>query len=134
MVSSKRLIQMARTWKTMAVSGRKRILSTTGSMVASRGHIFIYSMDGRRFMITLADLTRSLLVVLFKMSEEEFGLPTDGPITLPFDGSSMEYILSLLRHQVPMDAERAALASISSYRCMSSALVPHEHQKQQVVL
>ncbi|KAG0476114.1 hypothetical protein HPP92_012543 [Vanilla planifolia] len=134
MVSSKRLIQMARRWKKMAILGRKRILSATGSMVASRGHVFVYSMDGRRFTIPLADFSRSMLVELLRMSEEEFGLPTDGPITLPFDGSSMEYILSLLRHQVPMDVERAALVSISSCRCMASALMPHELQKQQVVI
>ncbi|KAG0476116.1 hypothetical protein HPP92_012957 [Vanilla planifolia] len=48
-------------------------------------------MDGRRFMIPLADFSRSMLVEMLRMSEEEFGLPTVGPITLPFDGSSMEF-------------------------------------------
>ncbi|KAG0477826.1 hypothetical protein HPP92_012545 [Vanilla planifolia] len=132
MVSSKWLIEMARGWKKLAVLERKRILSTAASMVASRGHVFVYSMDGQRFMMPLAYLSRSMLVEVLRILEE-FGLPTDGPITLACDGSFMEYILSLLQHQVLMDVERAALASISSCRRMASAVVTLEHQKQQAV-
>ncbi|KAG0477822.1 hypothetical protein HPP92_012541 [Vanilla planifolia] len=74
MVGSKRLSELAKKWKKMAVSGRKRIF------VASRGHVFLYTIDGWRFMIPLPYLNNELFRELFRMAEEVFGLPTDGPI------------------------------------------------------
>ncbi|KAK8948243.1 hypothetical protein KSP40_PGU015543 [Platanthera guangdongensis] len=123
MVSSKRLIEMARKWKKMAVLGRKRISSATRTVVASRGHVFVYSADKRRFKIPLAYLSSDIFGELLKMSEEEFGLPAIGPITLPFDASFLEYLLSLLKFRVPMEIERAALVSISNCRCMTPTLL-----------
>ncbi|KAK8934274.1 hypothetical protein KSP39_PZI014942 [Platanthera zijinensis] len=134
MVSSKRLIEMARKWKKMAVLGRKRISSATQTVVASRGHVFVYSADKRRFKIPLTYLSSDIFRELLKMSEEEFGLPTIGPITLPFDASFLEYLLSLLKFRVPMEIERAALVSISNCRCTAPTLLLGELHKQQVVL
>ncbi|KAK8960255.1 hypothetical protein KSP40_PGU003799 [Platanthera guangdongensis] len=134
MVSSKRLIEMARKSKKMAVLGRKRISSATRIVVASRGHVFIYSADKRRFKIPLAYLNSDIFRELLRMSEEEFGLPTIGPITLPFDASFLEYLLSLLKIPVPMEVERAALVSISNCRCMAPTLSIDEFCMQQVVL
>ncbi|KAK8948242.1 hypothetical protein KSP40_PGU015544 [Platanthera guangdongensis] len=123
--SSKRLIEMARKWKKIAVFGRKRISSGTRTVVASRGHVFVYSADNRRFIIPLTYLSSDIFRELLRMSEEEFGLPTNGPVTLPFDASFLEYLLSLLKFPIPMEVERAALISISNCRYNSrvSALV-----------
>ncbi|KAI6677517.1 hypothetical protein NL676_038313, partial [Syzygium grande] len=49
---------------------------------------------------------------LFKSSEEEFGLSRDGPITVPCDAASMEYIVSLDRRSIAKEIEKALLNSI----------------------
>lgn len=47
------------------------------------------------------------------MSEEEFGLPRDGPITLPCEAAFVEYALSLIRRHVDRDVEKALLLSLA---------------------
>ncbi|CAF1928725.1 unnamed protein product, partial [Brassica oleracea] len=51
------------------------------------------------------------------ISEEEFGLPSGGPITLPFDSVFLEYLIKLIELRMDGDTERALLMSISSARC-----------------
>ncbi|KAK8948239.1 hypothetical protein KSP40_PGU015547 [Platanthera guangdongensis] len=133
MVSSKRLIEMARKWKKMDDLRRKKISLATQIVVASRGYVFIYSADKRRFKIPLAYLSSNIFRELLRMSEE-FGLPTSGPITLPFDASFLKYLLSLLKFPVPMEIERATLVSISNCRCMAPTLPMDELRMQQIVL
>ncbi|XP_039128409.1 auxin-responsive protein SAUR36-like [Dioscorea cayenensis subsp. rotundata] len=82
------------------------------SSVAEKGHFFVYTSERKRFMVPLAYLTNNIFKELLKISEEEFGLPGDGPITLPCDAASMEYVLSLLRRGVSEEVERALLSSI----------------------
>ncbi|KAK8948238.1 hypothetical protein KSP40_PGU015548 [Platanthera guangdongensis] len=134
MVSSKRLLEMARKWKKMAILEKKRILSSTRIVVASKGHVFVYSADKRRFKIPLTYLNNDIFRELLKMSEEEFGLPANGPVTLPFDASFLEYLLSLHKFPIPMEVERAALVSISNCRCHTPTLLLGELHKKQVVL
>ncbi|KAH0463705.1 hypothetical protein IEQ34_008287 [Dendrobium chrysotoxum] len=96
MLSSKRIMEMAKKCRKVASFGRRSVLSTTNDReIASRGHIFVYSVDGQRFMIPLTYLRESIFRELFRMSEDEFGLQSDGPIMLPCDAPTMEYILSL---------------------------------------
>ena len=78
-------------------------------------------------MIPLAFLSNSIFCELFKMSEEEFGLPSDGPITLPCDSVVMNYIVSLMERGLDKDLERAVLNSITSYRCSSDAYFNQGH-------
>ncbi|KAH7692250.1 Small auxin-up RNA protein [Dioscorea alata] len=82
------------------------------SSVAEKGHFFVYTLEGKRFMVPLAYLTNTIFKELLKISEEEFGLPGDGPITLPCDAASMEYVISMLRRGVSEEMERALLSSI----------------------
>ncbi|KAM0942304.1 putative small auxin-up RNA [Dioscorea sansibarensis] len=113
MISSKILTEMVKRWqKTTALKRRRRIISSTRTNctstkttttsscsmeIARKGHIFIYTRDDKRFMIPLSYLTSSIFIQLLKMSEEEFGLPRDGPIMVPCDGVCMEIIISLVK-------------------------------------
>ena len=135
MINTKRLLQMAKKWQRVASLGRPRIISAMtdaecSTSVASRGHVFVYSADGKRFMIPITYLSSTILRELFKMSEEEFGLPSDGPITLPCDSTCMEYIISLLTYRVSTNVERAVLTTIASshYAVSSLPLLRHEQQ------
>lgn len=95
--------------------------ATSNSSLASRGHVFVYTTDGKRFMVPLAYLKNDIFRELFKMSEEVFGLPSNGPITLPCDAANMEYIVSLLRSQASRDVESA---SIARRWCTTFSLLP----------
>ncbi|KAG4209556.1 hypothetical protein ERO13_A03G207901v2 [Gossypium hirsutum] len=119
---------LARKWQKLAVIGRRRITSS----LVDKGHFVIYTIDQKRFVIPLAYLRNTIFVELLKMSEEEFGLPSDGPITLPCDSVAMNYILSLLQRSLAKHLEKAVLNSVASYRCSSNASYCHQaHTDQQ---
>ncbi|XP_072993736.1 auxin-responsive protein SAUR36-like [Typha latifolia] len=113
---------MAKKWQRMASLGRRRItmarrdvspdVDACSTSVADKGHFVVYTVDGERFMVPLMYLNSRIFEELLKMSEEEFGLPSDGPIMLPCDAVSMKYILSLLRGQVEKEVEKALLHSL----------------------
>ncbi|CAH2034318.1 unnamed protein product [Thlaspi arvense] len=71
-------------------------------------------------------MSNSVLQELLKISEEEFGLPREGPITLPFDSGFLEYLIKLIERRMDEDTEKALLMSIS---CATSYL--HCSLKQQ---
>ena len=67
----------------VAALGRTRITSTRSNdkqsaSVPSSGHLFVYSADGKRFIVPLKNMTTCITRELHKMSEEEFSLPSDG--------------------------------------------------------
>lgn len=107
MISPKKLIRMTRKWQEIAYIERKRVsylrmgdVNTTNcntSTVAERGHFVVYTRDQRRFVMPLAYLYTSIFHELFKMSEEEFGLSSKGPITLPCDAVFMNYVVLLIQ-------------------------------------
>ncbi|CAL5328848.1 hypothetical protein CsSME_00009075 [Camellia sinensis var. sinensis] len=114
---------MARTWQKIAVSiGRKTISSsrTKGTTMdtdrCNKGHFVVYSTDQMRFVIPLAYLHNTVFRELFKMSEEEFGQPRDGPIMLPCDAVFIDYILSLVRRGLAQDLEQALVFSVVGCR------------------
>ncbi|KAJ0963990.1 hypothetical protein J5N97_029112 [Dioscorea zingiberensis] len=91
---------MARKWQKVAALGR-RISSPRAdecsdfdacstSSVPEKGHFFVYSSEGKRFMVPLAYLDNDIFKELLKKSAEEFGLASNGPITLPCDAVSMD--------------------------------------------
>ncbi|KAJ3690828.1 hypothetical protein LUZ61_019992 [Rhynchospora tenuis] len=135
MLTAKKLVSMVRKWQKVAAVGKSRIVSVdtdTGytHTVARRGHIYIYTNDQKRFMVPLKYLSSSIFVELLRKSEEEYGLPSDGPIILPCDGACMECIISLIKNQVSGELEKAVLASIAGSWCM----VPSLHQRKQFVI
>ncbi|XVE93958.1 hypothetical protein REPUB_Repub01dG0239000 [Reevesia pubescens] len=108
MISTKKVIRMARKWQKKAAIGRKRIsLPRTSYMTATKkpsgvekGHFVIYTTDKRRFVIPLVYLSNSIFLELLKMSEEEFGLSSNRPIFLPCDSVFMNYIVLLIKQEV----------------------------------
>ncbi|MBA0739168.1 hypothetical protein Gogos_012460 [Gossypium gossypioides] len=118
---------MARKWQKLAAIGRR----ITSSLV-DKGHFVIYTIDQKRFVMPLAYLRNTIFVELLKMSEEEFGLPSDGTITLPCDSVAMNYILSLLQRSLAKYLEKAVLNSVASNRCSSNTSYCHQaHTDQQ---
>ncbi|XP_056169839.1 auxin-responsive protein SAUR36-like [Syzygium oleosum] len=119
MISPKKLLRMARKWQKLDATGRRRLSlpKTKGkflatSSVADKGHFVVYTTDERRFMIPLPYLCSDVFQMLFEMSEEEFGLSSDGPIIMPCDAAVMEYIVSLVQQGVAKELEKALLNSI----------------------
>nr|GMC80814.1 auxin-responsive protein SAUR68-like [Ipomoea batatas] len=129
--SSKRLIKLAKRWQKFAAIRRKRISfpslyddadSCSTSSALYKGHFTIYTADQKRFVVPLSYLENEIIRQLLSMSEEEFGLPSDGPITLPCDAVFMEYIISLLSRGLSRELESALLVSVTSHRCSSAPL------------
>ncbi|KAL8158846.1 LOW QUALITY PROTEIN: hypothetical protein V2J09_000383 [Rumex salicifolius] len=123
MISTKKLIKMAKKWQRMAAASRKKI-STERASVNYNGHFVVYTVDARRFALPLAFLESSIFRELLRMAEEEFGLAGDGP--KPCDSVLFEYALSVIQQCVGKDLEQALLLSVSQLRC--SSFDPHYEQ------
>ncbi|KAH7852263.1 hypothetical protein Vadar_022572 [Vaccinium darrowii] len=113
MISVDKLVNMARKWQQVAAIGKKRISlpKNRGHLIARKGHFVAYSTDRRRFVIPLEHLHSNLFRELLKMSEEEFGLPRDGPIILPCDAVFLEHILLHMKRGLAQDLEQALFFS-----------------------
>ncbi|CAN6464266.1 unnamed protein product [Victoria cruziana] len=143
MISTKKLVQLARKWQKMAARGRKRISfgvvpksNTRKNVVpvAEKGHFVAYASDGKRYTVPLAYLQLSIFQELLKMAEEEFGLNIDGAITFPCDSAVVDYVMSLVQRNMSRHIENALVASLSSSRCSSSLALPQSHRYQPVPL
>ncbi|MBA0756054.1 hypothetical protein Gogos_019995 [Gossypium gossypioides] len=121
MISARKLIKLARKWQKMAAIKRKRItFSTTASMV-EKGHFVVYSADEKRFMLPLEYLKNEMVMELFTLAEEEFGIPSNGHLILPFDSTFMEYTIGLIKRKASKEVEKALIMSIVNERCSSSS-------------
>ncbi|KAJ9704588.1 hypothetical protein PVL29_002921 [Vitis rotundifolia] len=144
MISAKKLIKMARNWQKMTAVRRKRIIlpRTSGEVdadscstsTAEKGHFVVYSSDESRFVVPLPYLNSNIFRELFKMSEEEFGLPSSGPITLPCDAVFIEYIISLVQQSIAKDLEKALLTAIATGCCLSTSNLCQEQGSQQLLI
>ncbi|ESW03574.1 hypothetical protein PHAVU_011G025000 [Phaseolus vulgaris] len=147
MISSKKIIQMAWKWQKEATNyQRKRILwpktqenaaKAEGCSVwtkAEKGHFVVYSMDQKRFVLPLQYLKNNIFRELFKMAEEEFGLSSNVPLTLPCEGTLIEYVITLIERNVTKDLEEAVLMFIPTSRCHSSFDHHREPTNQQHLL
>ncbi|XP_052194374.1 auxin-responsive protein SAUR68-like [Diospyros lotus] len=140
MINTKKLIKMARKWQRVAAI-RRRIISIprakgdvssgcSSPSVADRGHFVVYTADQRRFAFPIAYLNHEIIRGLLELSEEEFGLPSDGPITLPCDAAFMEYVVSLIPRRTSKEMKEALLVSIANNgRCSMSHSLLHHQQK-----
>ncbi|XP_030461342.1 auxin-responsive protein SAUR68-like [Syzygium oleosum] len=130
---------MARKWEKPAASGWKKIsqlgvnAEVNSSLATEKGHFVIYTTDGGRFTIPLQCLRSNIFQELFKMSEEEFGLSGNGPLTVPRDAASMEYIVSLVRRCIAKEIENALLNSIAFTPCSLATAVHTKCVDQQVL-
>lgn len=128
-------MKMAKKWQQRAALKRKRIsfqrssITTSSSTSVEKGCFVVYTADKFRFAFPISYLSNSIVKELLKISEEEFGLPTEGPITLPFDSTFLEYLIKMIQRQIDGDTEKALLMSISSVRCsLLCSLQPQEQQ------
>ncbi|GAB4838594.1 hypothetical protein Ancab_028140 [Ancistrocladus abbreviatus] len=130
--SSKNLIRIVRKWQKLAVQRRRTISlpkrssnlndnTCSTSTRAGKGHFSVYTVDKTRFMIPLLYLKHNILRELLQAAEEEFGMPRDGPITLPCDAIFMEYALSLIQRHAAEDLQKALLMSMANGHCSSSS-------------
>ncbi|XP_031127769.1 auxin-responsive protein SAUR68-like [Ipomoea triloba] len=133
MISSKKLIKLAKKWQKVAAIRRKRISSfpsvnddtdCCSTSAVNKGHFVVYTADQKRFVIPLSYLENEIIRQLLNMSEEEFGLPSDVPITLPCNAAFMNYIISLLSRGLSKELEDALLISFTSSRCSVASLHP----------
>lgn len=131
MIILKKLMTLARKWWKMASIGRKRISlprtskdvgSSNRSSVAEKGHFIIYIIDQRSYVVSLVYLSSNIFRELLKMSEKEFGISSDRPITLPCDAVYMDCIDSPIKHGVAKGLENAFHNSITSSLCISLLL------------
>lgn len=135
-------MKMATKWQKAAEIGRKRTLlqnsknfmnSNSSTAVADKGQFVVYTMDNRRSVIPVPYLYSDIFRELLRMSEEEFGLPRDGPIMFPCDSFFPEYVMSLLQRGLAQDKEKVKLMLvITSCRSLSSSL--HQGLRNQHVL
>ncbi|KAK1571905.1 hypothetical protein Q3G72_024707 [Acer saccharum] len=138
MINPRKLIKMARKWQKVAALRRKRISLpgfNTSVTVADKGHFVVYTTDGRRFTFPISYLINHIFQQLLKMSEEEYGLPSNGPITLPCDAIFMEYAVSLIQGCVNRNLYEAFLKSVASSRCsLSHAFYPYGQTSQKLLV
>ncbi|XP_058099810.1 auxin-responsive protein SAUR62-like [Magnolia sinica] len=124
MINPKRLVALVRKWQKLAVIGRRRISMSRTDVTAdseackkskpNKGHFIIYTADGRRFAVPLAYHNSPIFQELFKMSEDKYGLPGNGPIKIPCHAVFMDHIVSLLQRKMAEDVERALLIPAAS--------------------
>lgn len=124
MISPKKLIKMARKWQNMGAKGRN-----SKPCLPEKGHFVVYSTDRKRFTIPLEYINCNIFQELLRMSEEEFGLPSNGPLVMPCDSVVMEYIVSLAQRGAAGSLEGALLNSTSTGQ--SSLSVSCQESKSQ---
>ena len=141
------MIKMAKKWQKLT-SVRKQISlqrrngdiaytdssSSTTSSRAEKGHFVVYTIDQTRFVFPIVYLSNHIFRELFKMSEEEFGLPRDGPIMLPCDAVFMNYVVFLIKRRVTKDMEKALLMSMATSQCSRCHSLCQEESSQHVLL
>ncbi|KAL4318947.1 hypothetical protein GQ457_18G018810 [Hibiscus cannabinus] len=141
MISAKKLTKLARKWKRLAAIKRKRItFSGTGGVVdtnscstssmVEKGHFVVYSSDEKRFVLPLEYLKNEIVMELFELAEEEFGLASNEHITLPCDAALMEYVIELIRRKASKEVEKALVMSVARVHC-SSLTYPYQQETSQ---
>ncbi|KAA3482240.1 auxin-responsive protein SAUR62-like [Gossypium australe] len=141
MVSAKKLIKLARKWQKMAAIRRKRITSPSAtsdtdanscstSTAVEHGHFVVYSVDQKRFVLPLEYLKNEIVMELFNLAEEEFGLSVNKALILPCDATFMEYVIALIKRKTSKDVEKALILSVASGRCSSSYFYQQETSLQ----
>ncbi|KAK3195892.1 hypothetical protein Dsin_027202 [Dipteronia sinensis] len=89
----------------------------------------------KRFMVPMEYLSRNLLIELLRKSEEEYGLPSDGAISLPCDSTMLEYVVSLVGRRMSEELEKALFTSTATYHQLasSSSLAQGQSHHQQLI-
>ncbi|XVE67239.1 hypothetical protein DITRI_Ditri08aG0144200 [Diplodiscus trichospermus] len=100
--------------------------------MAEKGHFVVYSADEKRYVLPLEYLKNEIVMELFKLAEDEFGLPSNGHLILPCDAACMEYVIGLIKRKASKDVEKALIMSVASDRCLSSSYLYQQETSQQL--
>jgi len=83
------------------------------SSTVEKGHLVVYSNDRKRFVLPLEYFSNKIARELFKLGEDEFGLPGNRPLTLPCDSVSVKYIINMIqRHVTKVQGHRESIAHV----------------------
>ncbi|XP_057990639.1 auxin-responsive protein SAUR66-like [Hevea brasiliensis] len=145
MISPKKLIKIARKWQRRTAMRRNRISfpkistnrnakSSNTSTSTTTGNFVICTRDQKRLTVPLAYLNNNIMKELLKMSEEVYGLSSEGPIKLPFDAVFMEYVVSIIKKGLVKDIEKALLMSMEASCCSTSICLHQGHTSQQLLI
>lgn len=129
---------MARKWHKHAIEQRERRVTQKSCSVLTKaekkGHFVIYSTDKMRFVLPLVYLENNIFKQLFKLAEEEFGVCTNMPLTLPFDAKVIKYLITLVQGNAAKDLDEAVLVSLTSSTQCQAYLDIHQQQINQHLL
>ncbi|GAA0178423.1 hypothetical protein LIER_29832 [Lithospermum erythrorhizon] len=133
MISTKKLVKMAKKWQKFTATQRRRILlpkdlgnmsedrfssssPTTSSTKADHGCFAVYSSDQLRFEVPSNYLNNEIFKEL---------LPSEGPIILPVDAKLLDYIIEMIQRGISGDIQKALIMSVAITRCS----LPSMHQE-----
>ncbi|XP_059070513.1 indole-3-acetic acid-induced protein ARG7-like [Cryptomeria japonica] len=67
------------------------------------GYVAVYAgSNHKRFVIRISHLNHSLFRALLEKAKDEYGFDTNRPLTLPCDGDTLHYLITLPRSQKDM--------------------------------
>ncbi|KAJ6954012.1 hypothetical protein NC652_005672 [Populus alba x Populus x berolinensis] len=108
MITPRKLIKIARKWQKLPATRRKgmsfprsfgygdAVVCSSRPSMAEKGHFVVYSADGKRFVLPLAYLKNKIIGQLFRLAEEEFGMHSNGPLTLPCVANYLESVQEMV--------------------------------------
>ncbi|KAF5754682.1 putative small auxin-up RNA [Helianthus annuus] len=113
-MTPKKIMKMVQKWRIEALrSGSSKINEAR----TYKGHFVVYATDKIRFVMPLHYLNNIVFLELLRISEGEFGLPRDGPITLPCDSMLMNYLVNIFERGFSKDFEKTLLAFVIGDKC-----------------
>lgn len=132
----------------MAALGRKsitspikmdQVISTSHRTSAEKGCFVAYTSDNVRFTLPIAYLDSRILREVLRLSEEEFGMRSQGPIVLPFESQFIGYVTALMQNKKKKandHVEKALVLSMPAFTCSSSYYysLHHQHTTHQIAL
>ncbi|WVZ03159.1 hypothetical protein V8G54_023965 [Vigna mungo] len=136
MISSKKMIQMAWKWqKEVTKYQRKRLVwpKIQENAATAEGCSVWTKAEKGHFVVYILYLKNNIFRELFKLAEEEFGLSSNVPLTLPCEATLMEYVITLIERNVTKDLEEAVLMFIATVRCHSSYDLLREPTNQRLL-
>ncbi|KAK7404331.1 hypothetical protein VNO78_05133 [Psophocarpus tetragonolobus] len=112
---------------------KKRILwgKREGWRKAEKGQFVVYSRDKKRFVLPLGYLNNNIFRELFKLAEEEFGLSSNLPLTLPCEATLIDYVITLIQRNVTKDLEEPLLTFLPTTTPCQSYFDFHLHLHRQ---
>ncbi|CAN1134707.1 Auxin-responsive protein SAUR61 [Linum perenne] len=138
-INPKRLLQIAKKWQTIAATrgktgGRIRITLPKLKILddhhddhdeVKKGHFAVYTAaDFKRFVLPLSYLEHAVFRELFQKSEEEFGVPCDGPIMVPCDSVFMENAVWRIQKLSPSSSAEVVKGNKGSFPATTASFSP----------